>query len=268
MLGLIPYLTASGVDFTPDKTKIHLACWNGFEHPLDVFFAGNWQAWQEGQNKRNFGCSYVVSLIDLGKCHWLFVGVYQVLGCQPSPTGNGLFLYSTKLLGDQSDLIGRVIVYHQRTRQSYVWCRDEMKLPIVEIRREKMTIGDFPGYNSVVISHSILQIITRQKISSWHGALANIKGVYLIVDKTTGKSYVGKASGLVGIWERWCAYAENGHGGNVELKNVLKMNGSEHVRHFQYSILEIADTHASEADILKRESYWMNVLQTREFGLN
>ena len=38
--------------------------------------------------------------------------------------------------------------------------------------------------------------------------------------------------------------------------------------HFQYSILEIADTHASDADILVRESYWMSALKTRDFGLN
>src|SRR5207249_3306444 len=139
--------------------------------------------------------------------------------------------YSTELLAQQSDLIGRLIVEHQRTRQSYVWYRPEMALPIVEIRREKMTIGDFPGYNSVVISHGSLQIITRQKIASWHAALANIKGVYLIVDTTTGKPYVGKASGNVGIWQRWCAYADNGHGGNVELKAVLEANGPEHMKH-------------------------------------
>jgi hypothetical protein len=34
------------------------------------------------------------------------------------------------------------------------------------------------------------------------------------------------------------------------------------------SVLEIADTHASDDDILARESYWMNALKTREYGLN
>ena len=34
------------------------------------------------------------------------------------------------------------------------------------------------------------------------------------------------------------------------------------------SILEIADTHASETDILTRESYWMKALRSRSFGLN
>ena len=37
---------------------------------------------------------------------------------------------------------------------------------------------------------------------------------------------------------------------------------------FQYSILEIADTHASDEDILKREAYWMDALKTRKFGMN
>jgi hypothetical protein len=141
-------------------------------------------------------------------------------------------------------------------------------LPITEIRREKLTIEEFPGYNAVVISHSSLKIITAQKIASWHGALANIKGIYLITDTTTGRHYVGKASGKSGIWQRWCSYAENGHGGNKELKKVLKKKGPQHLKHFQYSILEIADTHASDQDILGRESYWMNALKSREFGMN
>jgi hypothetical protein len=268
MLGLIPFLTASGIEFDPSDMKIHLACYNGVEHPIDVFYAGHWQEWQDGQTRRNFECSHVLSLIDLGQSHWLFVGVYQILGCQPNPNRDGHFRYSTKLVPHQNELIGRVIVYHKRSRASYIWSTPEIVLPINEIRREKMTIAEFPGFNSVVINHSSLQIITRQKITSWHAALANIKGVYLIVDTTTGKPYVGKASGSVGIWQRWCAYAENGHGGNVELRNLLKAHGPEHMRQFQYSILEIADTHASDQDILDRESYWMNVLLTREFGLN
>ncbi len=268
MLGLIAFLGASGVEFDPADTKIHLACWNGEEHPIDVFYAGRFQSWQEWQTRRNFQCSHVLSLIDLGQGSWLFAGIFRILDCQPHPEAAGHFLYSTEPIADPSDLIGRVIVAHQRTRQSYVWCKPEMQLPIVEIRRERMTIADFPGYNAVVISHTSLGIITRQKISSWYAALSNIKGVYLIVDTTTGKSYVGKASGAFGIWQRWCAYAENGHCGNVELKKLLKAKGSEHMKHFQYSILEIADTHASEQDILARESYWMNVLRSREFGLN
>ena len=97
---------------------------------------------------------------------------------------------------------------------------------------------------------------------------ANIKGVYLISDKVTGGQYVGKASGGDGIWSRWTSYAKNGHGGNVELKKLLRQKGVGHVTNLQYSILEIADTHASDADILQRESYWVRALGSRVHGLN
>lgn len=171
-------------------------------------------------------------------------------------------------MSDQSDFVGRIIVEHQRTRQSYVWCKPEMKLQIAQIRSKKMTIQEFPGYNNVVVSYATLQIIISQNIASWYTALSNIKGVYLILDTTTGKPYVGKASGTVGIWQRWCAYADNGHGGNVKLQNILNEYGQSHRNNFQYSILEIADTHASEQDIVKRECHWMDALKSRQFGLN
>lgn len=268
MISLVDFLTASGFTFNPKSTKIHLACWNSYEHPLDVYFAGRFKSWQEHQTKRNFGCEHVLSLIDLGRGRWLFVGVYDVLDRVDHPTEPKHHLYTTRLRAGLDEMIGRVIVEHKRTRQSYIWLTPQIRLPILEVRGQKMTVGEFPGYNAVLIRHPILQVITRQVVPSWHAALKNIKGVYLITDTSTGKQYVGKASGQVGIWQRWCAYAESGHGGNVKLRALLKEKGPEHMNYFQYSILEIADTHASDNDILARESYWMKALQSREFGLN
>lgn len=268
MLCIVKFLKANGLSLNLDSMKVHLACWNGTDHPLDVYYAGSFQAWQDWQKTPVFRCEHIVSLIDLGKSEWLFVGVYEVLNCRPHPKHPENVLYTTRLLPLQDDLIGRVIVLYKRPRQSFLWYRPEMFLPIVEIRREKMSIAEFPGYNSVAINHASLKIIIRQRIASWHGALANIKGVYLITDNSTGCHYVGKASGQVGIWQRWTPYAETGHGGNVQLRQLLRTNGSDHASHFQYSILEIADNHASEEDIQARESHWMNVLQTRAFGLN
>lgn len=270
MIGLIEFLVASGiaVDTVEKQLKIHLACWNGRDHPIDVFYAGRFQEWQESQKNRYFSCPQVLSLIDLGNSDWLFVGVYEVLACTVHPDEADRFRYSTRLIDGQEDLIARIVVQHKRSRASYIWKRPEVVLPIAEILPKKMTIAEFPGYNAVAISQSSLQVITGQRIASWYGALANVNGIYLITDTSTGQHYVGKASGNDGIWQRWCNYAENGHGGNVQLRKVLKEKGGDHVRHFQYSILEIADTHASEQDILRRESYWMKALKTREFGLN
>ena len=272
MIGLIDLLKMSGVGINVQKRKlkVHLACWNQKEDPLDVFYAGCFKEWQERQGQRNFSCEHVISLIDMGGGNWLFAGVYEILGCKPHPKFRGDFLYSTRQVPQQEDLIGRIIIHHKRSfRNSYPWY-DATKIPlnVFEIRPERLTIQEFPGYNAVVISHSSLKIVTDQRIATWHGALANINGIYLITDTSTGKHYVGKASGHEGIWLRWCAYAENGHGGNVQLKKLLSKKGAQHMRHFQYSILEIADSHASDKDILNRESYWMEVLKTREFGMN
>lgn len=268
MIGLVDFLKAAGVHIKPDDQKIHLACWNGREHPIDAYYAGRFKEWQEEQGKHNFRGEQILSLIDLGNSNWLFAGVYKVVGFKAQPQKKPPFLYQTRLLPGQEEMIGKIIVHYERDRASYIWHRTDVVLTILEIRRDKMTIGDFPGYKSVVISHATLKTITEQKVASWHAALANIKGVYLILDTSTGKTYVGKASGEVGIWQRWCAYAKNGHGGNVELKRLLKDKSADYVKNFQYSILEIADTHASEADILRREGYWMEVLKSREFGLN
>lgn len=268
MIRLIDFLQLAGVgiDTSNRSLKIHLACWTGVEHPIDVYYSGRFKEWQERQNQRNFQSIQALGLIDMGQSNWLFAGVYMILDCQERPDGG--YRYSTELLPGQEELIGRVMVFHKRHRASYIWYTDDTPLPITEILSKKLVIGEFPGYNAIEITHAKLRIITQQKIASWHGALANIKGVYLILDTKTGKHYVGKASGNEGIWQRWYNYADNGHGGNKTLKKLLKDNGKEYMKNFKYSILEIADTHASEQDIQARESYWMTVLGTREFGLN
>jgi hypothetical protein len=55
----------------------------------------------------------------------------------------------------------------------------------------------------------------------------------------------------------------------VELKQILDAEGGrERANHFRFSILEIADIHATSQEILSRESHWKEVLLTREHGLN
>ncbi len=79
----------------------------------------------------------------------------------------------------------------------------------------------------------------------------------------TGKLYVGSATGGEGIWSRWCAYSTTGHGGNCELADLLREKGDTYAENFHFGVLEIADTHASTDDILRRESYWKDLLRTR-----
>ena len=70
------------------------------------------------------------------------------------------------------------------------------------------------------------------------------------------------------IWHRWNEYAKNGHGGNIELKELLKINGEDYRYNFKYSILEVCNMNLGNDYIIDRESYWKEVLLTRQFGLN
>jgi hypothetical protein len=176
LIGLVPFLKFHGVGVDETALKLHLACWNGKEDPIDHFYADTFKQWQEYQTKRNFECAQVLSLIDVAKDEWLFVGVYEVTRrAMPNPMNKDHFLYGTKLLPGQAHLIGRIKVHHARTRASYVWHKPPVTLPIVEILRQRQVMQDFPGYNKVRITHSQLRTIHRQQIASWKSALANIR---------------------------------------------------------------------------------------------
>lgn len=271
-MNLFPLLNLSLPNLKAEDCKVHLACWNGLSDPLDIFLAGDFQSWQERQNQKNFEREYIISLIQLpDKSSWLFAGIYKRLSVSETKIKeHDRWIYKTELSDCAEELIGRLIIDFKRPfRTSYPRAEicDE-SLVVSEIKPQRLSIQDFPGYNQTSISKAKLDIIIKQQIQSWRGALSNIAGIYLITDNKTGKLYVGSATGSEGIWQRWSDYSANGHGGNKELRNLLKEKGADYSQHFQYSILEIADTHASDQDILTRESYWKQVLRTREFGYN
>ena len=267
MLKLTKFLQACDIPVNLDSYKIHLAVVSGTSSPLNAYFAGKFKEWQEEQNQRNFSKDMVIGLIGLGNDRWLFGGVYRINSCVSE---GDLYRYDTTLISGQDDYIGRLIVKHERTgRASYrIGDADGGLYFIDQLLPQKLTVQEFPGYNKVHINNATLKIIISQNIESWRSALSNVKGIYLIGNELTGKVYVGKADGNSGIWQRWCDYALNGHGENKGLRSLLDLHGADYSKNFWYSILEIADTHASSDDILKRESYWMNILRSRNFGYN
>lgn len=267
MIKLADIIRAKKIDLNWENYKIHFATGNN-PVPLEAFFAGNFKEWQELQKNKNFQCDMVVGLIHLGLDKWLYEGIYKILGVQPREVTK--FRYKTKLIPGQEDLIGRIVVsFNKDFRNSYVWgYKYGDLLRVSEIKPKKMSVDDFPGYNGVIISNHLLKTIVSQEVPSWKAALSNVNGVYLISDNKTGKLYVGSATGEGGVWQRWVEYASSGHGGNIELKRLLKAKGEKYSQNFQYSILEIADSHATDEYIVSRESHWKNVLLSREFGYN
>ena len=250
--------------------KIHCAT-GANPTPLEAFFDGSFRQWQERQNQQNFQCKQVLSLIHLGGARWLFAGVYEVVGVSPGKWKPAkCYMYSTREMKGLDHLVGRAIVEFNKTfRASYLRGKKYGdQLQVIGLREQRMTIGDFPGFNGVLLSNAKLRTIVRESAPSWRTALSNVAGVYLITDTSTGKHYVGSAYGGDGIWQRWTAYATSGHGGNRELCDLLKAEGPDHAQFFQFTLLEICDMNSSDEQIINRESHWKTALRSREFGLN
>jgi hypothetical protein len=136
-------------------------------------------------------------------------------------------------------------------------------LVVAEILAERIRVSEFTGYSRAMLSKQHLDIVVTQQVQSWKTALSAVSGVYVICDRATGKLYVGSATAGEGIWDRWCAYSRTGHGGNKELAQLLDERGKAYADNFQFGVLEVADSRAGRQDILKREAYWKDLLQTR-----
>lgn len=211
---------------------------------------------------------------------WLFAGTYNANGYKSKearghnklPTDKKIFryIYDLDKRPQSNELDGRLIVHFKRPgRHSYLKCEKWTHLlKVAEIRPNKLSIAEFPGYSWAMLTKDHLDIVIKQGVDTWKSALGSVAGIYVIADRSTGKLYVGSATGEGGIWARWCAYSATGHGGNRDLKALLRKQGSDYARYFQYGVLEIADTHASEKDVVARESYWKNLLLSRSHGHN
>ncbi len=262
---IIPFLYENKSD-----TKIH--CARGSQDtylPLRLFQQDikQFKIFQEEQTQKNFERTYILSLIYKGKDEWLFAGIYESISVKETPNGRSRFRYKTKLVtkGYDVDLIGKLIIRFKKSfRASYLLLEKYIDdLEVLEITRE-ISQKAFPGYDKVNVSWMELSAVINT--DAWKTALENQKGVYLITDISTGKRYVGSATGKDMLWGRWSDYIHNGHGGNEMLKKLdfdyIKTN-------FRYSILEIFKNTTDDDIILTRESWWKEVLLTiGEYGYN
>lgn len=256
---------------SPTNCKIHLARNNNHDAPIDVFIEGKFDEWQTWQNQRNFTKEFVLSFVQTKETKtWLFVGLFSVRGCQLIEQPSRHFKYDLERINTCEELVGKLYATTEYSaRQSYPnGSTLEHDLEISHISPRQLSIEEFPGYKLVDISKEQLNIIVRDNPPSWRTALSNVKGIYLISDTKQHKLYVGKADGAEGIWGRWCIYAKNGHGGNVALKEEIGLDSIARQNDLRFSLLEIADIHSTQDEVLMRESHWKRILMTRDSGYN
>ncbi|MBK9755803.1 MAG: GIY-YIG nuclease family protein [Nannocystis sp.] len=264
---------------TPAASTVHLATWNGHEQPVAVYRSGRFEEWQRWQAQKVFERPYIVGLAKMPERadRWLFVGCFQQLGRKPSPNNPEAWLYDTVELQDVRPLAGRAVIHHPRSgrRSTRHGTSVSERLEVLEIREKPLDVEPFRTYSEVRLMKAELDRIVATDEPSWRVALSAVAGVYVITDTSNGKLYVGSATGDTsagegGIWSRWRCYSQTGHGGNDQLIAILAptQSGLQHARNFQFSILEIADTHANADDVRRREQHWKQVLQSHAHGYN
>lgn len=141
------------------------------------------------------------------------------------------------------------------------------KAIVLSIDDENKDVVRFEGFDKVNLTYNELNKILSNKNSDYYKILNNIKGIYCLTDKSTGKLYIGSAYGDNGIAKRWEDYAITEDGGNKELIK-LKAKPEYIKKNFTYSLLEFFDKNVSDDYVLSREKYWKRVLDTIKHGYN
>lgn len=173
--------------------------------------------------------------------------------------------YEYENLAEYQKYCGRLIIRYKNQAQTMIRRAESVihDCEVAQILPDRFDNDVFPGYDNVNVSWQELARVVKKE--SWRTALQNQKGVYLIVDQSNGKMYVGSAYGEDMLLGRWLSYIKNGHGGNVEIKSLE----FDHIKeNFRYSILDIFKATVDDNVVLSRESWWKSVLQTRNHGYN
>jgi len=252
------------------NTKIRFnARLGGTQDPVQLFQEGDIGSLLEGHywnsdKKRSYrGGQTTIGLIRLQQSdQWLLFHIGKIVKDLNALNAMG---YEYTIVEEYRKYFGRLVVrYKNKDTNMIRWAAPLMEqIEVAKILDDVYDSDVFPGYEKVNVTWRELSRVVKKE--SWLTALKNQKGVYLITDSSNGKRYVGSGSGKDMLLSRWSTYVKNGNGGNKQLMELP----FDHIKqNFRYSILDIYKSTTSKDEILERESWWKNVLMTREFGYN
>lgn len=270
-------------DYDPDNVsdyvKEKLGTKNGYDDLLGMYRRGgnslkrvkeSTKSHNPNKFRRFKNGEYVMCFIPYAKKEWLLVNAFRVID-----DSKPIIDADEKAMSEVSQFFGRLVITWANRKTRNIIMKDKSAIDaltvktILEQRYDELS-EDFPGYENVDLSWEELRQVI--KLKTWKTALENQQAVYLITDTATNKRYVGSATGKKGmLLSRWSTYAENGHGGNVLLKELVEKEGLKYVeKNFRYSILDIFKSTVDEKVILARERWWKKILLTRnrEYGYN
>lgn len=230
-----------------------------------------WQSEQSDSIMKNV--DYLVVFLAEEGCECRFIGVYRNYGPKRA-TGNGVSEYTIEEVEGFEGLKDKVVIDWGKGTLSWMQNWQSTK----NVRRiDQVNTGDdipyFIRYEDVILSFSQLQRVVEDK--EWKSKLESLNCVYMILDKETGKQYVGvtykdmKPGIKNGILGRWTEYAKTGHGNNKLLVALLAEKGISYAdQNFQWTILETLPLNVTPKVAIDRESLYKKKFGTREHGYN
>lgn len=230
-----------------------------------------WQSEQSDSKMKNV--DYLVVFLAEEGCECRFIGVYRNYGPKRA-TGNGVSEYAIEEVEGFEGLKDKVVIDWGKGTLSWMQNWQSTK----NVRRiDQVNTGDdipyFIRYEDVILSFSQLQKVVEDK--EWKSKLESLNCVYMILDKETGKQYVGvtykdmKPGIKNGILGRWTEYAKTRHGNNKLLVALLAEKGISYAdQNFQWTILETLPLNVTPKVAIDRESLYKKKFGTREYGYN
>lgn len=145
--------------------------------------------------------------------------------------------------------------------------RGTTEKPIMAIQADEKRV--FSGFENLILTYDELKEIVENPTvyEAWHTALSSVNAIYLIVDRETGKQYVGSAYGKEGLLGRWACYVNSLHGNNKLMKELI-CTYPERYHHFQFSILQILPKTVTDDEVIQTESLFKKKLLSIAFGMN
>lgn len=280
MISFLELLRARG--FAPLSNQAKLIRHKGDNLNMEDLLRDGWfETYQSFQGKPVFeGCTHLISFVGEDSTLSRFVGVYSVAQSVPASTqllppgcpyqdwgaSDRVYYPLTKCQGFE-DLEHRVVIdWGKGALAWHQWLSDKA---VMEVRAPGRALPPFRDFLRVHLSFSELANLVRQASAhrDWVSALSAVGGIYLVVDSISGAQYVGSATGSGGIWQRWCDYAQSGHGGNLRLQQLCAEN-PERAARFQFSVLETFSRSMGRDEAIRLEGFFKQKLGTRAFGLN
>lgn len=246
--------------------------------------------YQSDQSRPVFNCDQIISCVQ-NEYGTTLVGIYSVLAFNSGSRHRLLPLVDKYCLGGRSvlenksdeggyvyrlqeesaffDLSERVIVdWGTNDRSWHQWYTKEKDKEVTEVLPMGYVM-EWPGYLDVLIDWADLNRMANNQPANrhWINPLSAISGVYLIQHVRSGDLYVGSATGEGGLWGRWSAYAQSGHGNNVMLEARCR-NDVSYKNGLKFSILHVLPKACGSREVLYYEKLYKEKLGSRAFGLN